>query len=262
MLAAIGPAESAAAPASELVARKAAILELLHGKARKALVTAAQDKSFRDYFTATSATAKARLRSRINRISLAVQHDRHVDEMCVIGPDGAEVSRIVRDAIAYDLDDTEHGRPFFRPGFELAPRTVYQSAPYMSPDTDRWVVGYVTPIVVDGETKGILHYEHNLGFYQSTLNKGLTGGDLFLVVIDANGWVISDSRTPIGIEARGGSDSAADYFRPFEWAGLGLAQLRNRLGAGETGEIPFNGRTYEVALRQVAGWTLMAAVAR
>lgn len=259
VLAAFG---AAASPAADLVAKKAAILEMLHGKARKALATAAQDRSFRDYFTTTSAPAKARLKGRIDRIALEVQHHFHVEEMCVITPDGVEVSRIVRDAIAYDLDGAEHERPFFRPGFALEPRTVYQSAPYLSSDTDRWVVGYVTPIVVDGETKAILHYEHNLGAYQHALNKGLTGTDAFLVAIDGDGRVVSDSRAVIDIEGRGGSASAADYFRRFDWAGLSLAELQARLGDGDAGMATRDGRTYDVALRRVAGWTLVAVVAR
>lgn len=262
VLAAIGPAQSAASPASDLLHRKAAVLELLHGKARKALVTAAQDRSFRDYFTTRSAAAKVQLKDRIHRISLEVQRQFHVEEMCVITPDGAEIARIVNDAIAYDLDDAEHDRPFFRPAFALAPRTVHQSVPYMSDDARRWVVSYATPIVVDSETRAILHYEHGLGTYQAMLNKGLTGGDRFLIALDEGGRIISDSRSAVPIEARNDSESPDDYFRPFEWAGLSLAELRTRLSGSDTGEIAVDGVTYDVALQPVAGWTLVAVVAR
>lgn len=261
-LAVIGPARSAASPASDLVHRKAAVLELLHGKARKALVTVAQDRSFRDYFTTTSAAAKARLKDRIHRISLEVQRHFHVEEMCLIAPDGAEIARIANGAIAYDLDDAEHNRPFFRPAFALAPRTVHQSAPYMSDDAGRWVVSYTTPIVVDGETRAILHYEHGLGVYQAMLNKGLTGEDGFLVAVDGDDRVISDSRAAIPIEARNASGSPDDYFHRFEWAGLSLAELRARLGGASTGEVTVDGHVYDVALQPVAGWTLVAVVAR
>lgn len=261
-LTAIGPIRSATSPASDLVQKKAAVLELLHGKARKALVTAAQDKSFRDFFTTMSVAAKARLRDRIQRISLEVQRHFHVEEMCLISPDGAEIARIVNGAIADDLDDAEHDRPFFGPAFALAPRTVHQSAPYMSDDAGRWVVSYATPIVVDGETRAILHYEHGLGVYQVMLNKGLTGGDRFLVALDGGGRIISDSRTTIPVEARSTSESPDDYFHKFEFAGLSLAELRSRLGGGATGEVAFDGRTYDVALQPVAGWTLVAVVAR
>lgn len=261
-LVAAGPAEATASPASDLVARKAAVLEMLHRKARTALVTVAQDKSFRDYFTTTSPSARSRLKDRIDRISLEVQRQFHVNEMCVIRPDGSEVSRIAHDAIADDLDDAERDRPFFRPGFALNLRTVYQSPPYLSPDTRGWVIGYVTPIVVGTATKAILHYEHDLGFYQTMLGKGLAGEDRFLVAVDEGGWVIADSRTAINIGSRGGSGAESDYFRPFEWTGLSLEELRGRLGRADAGEIVLDGRIYDVALRQVAGWTLVAVVAR
>lgn len=262
VLAATGSARSGNSPAADLVAKKAAVLEMLHGKARKALVTAAQDKSFHDYFATTSPTARARLKSRIDRILLEVQRRFHVEEMCVITPDGVEIARIIDDAIAYDLDDTEHDRPFFRPGFALAPRTVDQSAPYLSPDAHRWVISYVTPIVIGTETKAILQYEHSLGVYQTILNKGVGDGGSLLVAVDQQGWVISDSRAAVDIDARGGSEAASDYFRRFEWGGLSLAELRARLGDGGADEFAVGGRTYDVALKSVAGWTLVAVVAR
>src|SRR5437763_990359 len=44
-----------------LVAKKAGVIELLHGKAERALVTAAQDKTFAKYFAAQTDEERARL---------------------------------------------------------------------------------------------------------------------------------------------------------------------------------------------------------
>ena len=52
-----------------LVAQKAAIVELMHSKARKALVTAAQDSRYRDYFTSQTDEERTRLKGDIDTIS-------------------------------------------------------------------------------------------------------------------------------------------------------------------------------------------------
>src|SRR5262245_3687143 len=124
--------------AEALVAKKSAIIEIMHAKARKALVTAAQDYRYREYFTAESAGERARLKAEIDRISQRVQAEFHVEEMCLIDPQGAEISRIVKNSIAYDLATNETQNVFFAPGFALHPRTVYVSPLYMSADADKW----------------------------------------------------------------------------------------------------------------------------
>ena len=107
------------ASVESLVAKKAAIVEMMHTKARKALVTAAQDDRYREYFAAGSADERARLKAEIDRISLKVQAEFHVEEMCLIDPQGAEISRIVQNSIAYDLATNETQNVFFTPSFAL-----------------------------------------------------------------------------------------------------------------------------------------------
>src|SRR3712207_4560991 len=63
------------------VAKKAGVLRLLHGKAERALVTAAQDRTFGRYFEVQSEEEKSRLRQRIDQISLAVQRKFAVEEI-------------------------------------------------------------------------------------------------------------------------------------------------------------------------------------
>ena len=133
------------AAVESLVAKKAAIVEMMHSKARKALVTAAQDDRYREYFVAGSADERARLKAEIDRISLKVQAEFHVEEMCLIDHHGAEISRIVQNSIAYDLATNETQNVFFTPGFALQARTVYISPLYVSQDANRWVLGYATP---------------------------------------------------------------------------------------------------------------------
>src|SRR4029450_10299308 len=208
-----------------LVAKKAAIIEMMHGKARKALVTAAQDDRYREYFVAGSADERARLKTEIDRISLKVQAEFHVEEMCLIDPHGAEISRIVENSIAYDLATNETQNVFFTPGFALRPRTVYISPLYVSMDANRWVLGYVTPIVVDNVTRAILHYEHGLAVFQQALNKDQSGDTKYIVAVDGDGRVISDSRAPVATEKKADSDSAAGDVAPLALGEIAFAQL-------------------------------------
>ena len=57
------------------------------------------------------------LKQRIDQISLRVQSRFHVQEMCLIDPEGAEISRIVGDEVAHDLALDEADAIFFRAGF-------------------------------------------------------------------------------------------------------------------------------------------------
>jgi hypothetical protein len=243
-----------------LVAKKAAIVEMMHGKARKALVTAAQDGRYQTYFSAATLEERDSLKTEIDRISLEVQSHFHVEEMCLINPEGAEISRIVGNVIAYDLATNESEAIFFAPGFALRPRTVYTSPIYMSPDANRWVVGYVTPVFGDYETQAILHYEHGLQVYQQALNKDLEGDDRFIVAVDSDGWVISDSRKAVATEKRADSESPADYFEHFTLGDMDLAQLVARLGGGAkgSGALTTAAGRYDVAYQTDGHWTLIA----
>jgi hypothetical protein len=256
----IAGARADAPPLEVIAAKKAAVLELLHRKAEKSLVTAAQDQNYRDYFSSHSAHHRHAIKRKIDEISLKVQKKFQVDEMCLIDPSGTEISRIVGDRVADDLSDEEAEAIFFQPGFEQQARQVYTSPVYMSPDTHRWVVAYVTPIVLDGEQRAILHYEHSLGVYQTALNQDLDGSGRFLLAVTEDGWIVSDSRRGIAIDRRDEVDAPAAYFDRFAPGGLSMAALRDTIGGDgrrSTGELLWQGRAYRVAYRVVGRWTLL-----
>ena len=241
------------------VAAKAGALEVLHRKAERALVGVAQDSSYREYFKAHSDPHRHELKERIDRISLEAQSKFDVGEMCLINEKGHEISRIVEGEVAHDLSTEEAAAIFFKPAFELAPMNVYVSPIYMSPDVNRWVVAYVTPIEVDGERKAILHYEHDLETYQELLADGLSADDRFLLAVNEDGWIIADSRRDIGTGQRGDSAVPGDYFEPFEAVGTSLEALKDELGGGTSGRgtITLDGVPHSVAWRTVKGWTLL-----
>ncbi|MFM9842072.1 MAG: cache domain-containing protein [Dongiaceae bacterium] len=250
---------AAAETTAGLVAKKAALLTDLHQRISFSLVTVAQDQAYKDYFREQDAARREELLKRIDQISLNAQSRFKVDEMCLIGADGGEISRIVDSVVAYDLSPDETGAVFFAPGFAQPDRGVYVSPPYLSPDTEFWVVGYATPILVDGEMQAILHFEHRIDVFRELLAKQAPAEGFQLLAVTDSGWVIYDSMREIAVGKSGDSISPADYFQQFDIGGLDLAALTSRFGGAEAGqgEMTVAGSRVSIAYRKVGGWTLV-----
>ena len=75
----------------------------------------------------------------------------------------------------------------------LLSRQVFQSSPYVSPDSNRWVIGNATPIVVGGREVAILHFESNLDAVRTQIAAVLAPGMRVRVVDLGLGRVIADS---------------------------------------------------------------------
>jgi hypothetical protein len=245
-----------------IAAKKAAVIKTLHDKATLAIVQVAQDPAFPSYFEAAHLghhDHAHEAKVRIDNISLATQARFHVEEMCLIDINGAEVSRIVKNQIAYDLSLEEASAPFFAPSFAGKPRTTYIAPRYMSPDVARWVVAYTTPIEVEGEKVAILHYEHGLDFYQAALAREPAPERTFVLAVDSEGFIVADTRSAIAIEQIGESEDPGDYFQRFELAGMDLADLKPALESNGGLVTLHDGVTnYMVAGRAIADWTILA----
>jgi len=242
--------------AEKLIAKKAAVMMSMHKKAKKALVNSAQDKLFRQYFNTEDSSHRSNLKDKIDHISLKVQSNFHVSEMCLIDPKGNEISRIVGKEIAHDLSNEESSASFFKPGFEQKPRTAYISPPYLSMDVNRWVLAYVTPVVVEGQVVAILHYEHGLDVFQLALNKGFEGENQFIVAVNDAGRVVSDSRVTIDIDKQGENESPEHYFKEFNFNGRNLSELLETIDGGKQLEAD-DGSLFDAAYRKVPHWTLL-----
>lgn len=269
LLAGLAPAETLAAGGElqSFVTKKAATLENLHSKAKRALVNAAQDRAFEAYFHAHDDTNRHAAKQRIEQVSLATQRRFQVEEMCLIDPTGTELARIVGDEIAPDADlSTEEAQAdFFKPGFAERPRRVYVTNPYMSPDADKWVLAYVTPVMADDKKKAILHYEHGLEVYQAAANKGLNGDGRYLLVVSRGGFVVSDSRAMPAIDKRGDAEDPADYFQHLDDVSpKGLVKVYQSVGANKTGtaKISDGGVDFGVAYAVVEGGLVVLAIER
>ncbi|MCB0058534.1 MAG: hypothetical protein KDE45_15965, partial [Caldilineaceae bacterium] len=182
-----------------------------------------------------------------------------VEEMCLIDPAGSEISRIVGDRIAHDLSQDEARASFFSPGFDTPRRNVYVSPAYISADVDKWVVAYVTPVVVADKKRAILHYEHGLDIYQKLLNRDLEGTASYVLAVDADGYVVSDSRRVMSVARRADGDGRSAYFETFSFAGLDLASFRQQVDAGAA-LTNVTGGPVDAAYSVVEDWTLIAVI--
>lgn len=253
----IAQAKSLDAQLEDAASRSAAVISILHRKAEKALVNVAQDNAFGAYFTSHDDAHRHHHKARIDEISLNVQSDFHVEEMCLIDPSGSEISRIVGSKIAHDLSHEEASASFFEPSFAQRFRSVYVAPAYVSPDVDRWVVAYVTPIVVEDDKKAILHYEHGLDVYQNALQRLSAPAGVIRLAVTDEGWIVWDSRKSVDIAKVDDSEDPSDYFDQFR---LGDRDFGEILAAAESDEpiVDADGRRYRIAARQVKDWYLIA----
>ena len=100
------------------------------------------------------------------------------DEICYIRKDGRELSRLTYDdfAGADDLSVDESAAPFFSPTLGLNQDEVFQSRPYVSGDTGRWVIATATPIISEiGEKLALLHFEIPVSWFQGMIKLSESG---------------------------------------------------------------------------------------
>jgi diguanylate cyclase (GGDEF)-like protein len=124
---------------------------------------------------------------------------RQIGELCFIDRSGSENARVVhgKRAPVSDLSPDEASNPFFGPTFALRPGQVFQSEPYVSPDTHDWVVGNATPIPLGPRRRSValVHYELSVESFREQLRSD--DGDYGLHLVDARtGRVVVDSSRP------------------------------------------------------------------
>ena len=96
-----------------------------------------------------------------------------------------------------DLSPDEAEQPLLRPTFALRPGQVFQSRPYVSPDTHDWVIGNATPIPLGAQRRSvaIVHYELSVESFRRELRAD--DDEYALQLVDARtGRVIVDSSRP------------------------------------------------------------------
>jgi diguanylate cyclase (GGDEF)-like protein len=119
-----------------------------------------------------------------------------VDEICVIRFGGLEAARWVGGSGVAPVDqlspDERTNNPAVLPTLQLADDAFFQSAPYVSPDSGRWVIGVATPIVLpSGSTAGILHFEIPIARFAALLEEHTFGGSSYDVLLDTEGRLLA-----------------------------------------------------------------------
>jgi diguanylate cyclase (GGDEF)-like protein len=150
-----------------------------------------------------------------------------IGEACFIDASGAENARTVRGERAgyADLSPDESKNPFFAPTFALGKNQVYQAKPYVSPDTDEWVISNSTLVPMpDGSKPGIVHFEVTLDSFR---REATARSDRTVLVVDADtGQVVINSARPQQLSAPLG-DPTDSRFRSavHDWADTGQLHL-------------------------------------
>src|SRR3954447_20757773 len=124
-------------------------------------------------------------------------YPRSIGEACFIDADGAELARVVRGNVARpgDLSTEEARTPFFAPTFALKVGQTHQTRPYISPDTNEWVVANATRIPhAKGRKRAIVHFEVTI----ESFRRAMGHSDLSqLRVVDGHtGRVVIDAQHP------------------------------------------------------------------
>ena len=177
-----------------------------------------------------------------------------IDEACLIDPSGVERGRVVRGEVAPDddLSEEEAEAPFFQPTLALPRGEIHYQQPYLSPDTNRWVISASMPLYDEDVAVGILHFEVPLAFYYRTL-KGATPPEGVLLLVGPAGeiYLRSDAAEPSAGDMQQIEDAVPSLGRPHRHVGGQIHQ--HALEANETGFVSWvvDGKAYHLHQRIV-----------
>ena len=135
-----------------------------------------------------------------------------ISEACLIDATGTEIARVVDGAVAPagDLSTEEAAAPFFAPTVALPEGRVHQSAPYVSPDTDKWVISNSTPLVTGQDRPwGLVHFEVSLDSFRLAGAEQARGSRSVSVVETTTGQVVLRDGAPALDSRLGGTAPGA-----------------------------------------------------
>jgi diguanylate cyclase (GGDEF)-like protein len=182
---------------------QAQVLTNYFARARSLTQVTARNPAFREFYELPG-TRTERIRRgggvvRETQVALAYLEELFPDsigEACFIDYSGPENARAVKGVVEgmSKLSSDETGAPFFNPTFALRPGQVYQARPYLSPDTNEWVISNSTPVAgTPRPQQAIVHFEVTIESFRQTAAETTDRFDV--QVVDARtGSVIFDSR--------------------------------------------------------------------
>jgi diguanylate cyclase (GGDEF)-like protein len=175
------------------------------GRSRALTQILAKNPSFTQFY-ATPGGRTEKIRAQIRSVREANEALAHLEtlfpgsigEACFIDAAGPENARAVKGRIESieNLSPDETRASFFAPTFALRPDQVYQSRPYVSPDTNEWVIANSAPIGLPGRsTPAIVHFEITLESLRRAA--AVLSNELDVLIVEArSGEVVIDTRYP------------------------------------------------------------------
>ena len=192
-----------------------------------------------------------------------------VDEICVIRANGLETARWVGGKGVAPVStlslDERLNNPAVIPTVHLPDDAFFQSDPYISPDSNRWVVGIATPIVLNtGEHAGILHFEIPIQRFVDELAGAEFGGSTYGMLLDRSGHLLSAPQlTAFRSEQGLPTDPRTS---PFPLAGAsGSASWRQAVAtmlSRSSGSVAFDdgGASFRASYRAISGSDRIVAI--
>jgi diguanylate cyclase (GGDEF)-like protein len=239
---------------------QAQVLEDYFSRARSINLLTANNPAFQDFYALPgSRAAKVRqggpVLDKANRALgyLEELFPDSIGETCFIDRAGPENARMVRGerATLEDLSPDESGAAFFAPTFALDHNEVYQAKPYVSPDTEEWVISNSTLMPTpDGSKRAIVHFEVTIESFRKVAAS--LGSRFDIVVVDAaTGQVVIDSRQPQRIGAPLGS--------PRDRRFLSVTQAGTPAGSSTVADRPLAYQRLERQPHNANDWYVVAA---
>ena len=156
-----------------------------------------------------------------------------IGEACFIDSNGEEFARVVRGdvAAAADLSTEEEQTPFFAPTFALDVGQTHQTRPYISPDTNEWVVANATRLPqAQGHEGAIVHFEVTIESFRRAM--GRSDRSELRVVDGRTGRVVIAAQRPQRVGAPLGTTAYRRFTELARTAGeSGVAQVDGRRSA-------------------------------
>ena len=241
-------------------------IETLHARATEDLVYTLKNPMFEEYFDLPETKAGAvhkdgvlqltqrqmELKGKLERVLYDFQEKFQVDETCLIDTSGQEYARLVltKTAPIDDLSSAESSAPFFKPSFQKEKYQVHVQYPYVSPDTNRWVFAYASPVVLgNGQKPAIFHFEMPLSVFQNLIK--VSDGRAY--VLDPKKFLVADSGYQF--KTNDVSPVPEDYF-PSAYAASDSDEFKTLLDEIETkgdgfGSYHKNGELYHVVYQRL-----------
>ena len=163
-------------------------------RARSIDLLMAQNPVFLDLLRSEDLSSSARAGVNQSLAYVESLYPGRIGEACFIARSGQELARVVGGDVAApsDLSPSEDESPFFARAIASTPGEVFQSRPYVSPDTKEWVISNATMVSWgSGPSPAFVHFEVTVDSFRAEIERRLPSRDV--MIIDGAGRVVSQT---------------------------------------------------------------------